>query len=82
MRAPTVHAEVLDILKADAAGSIPDGEMLQPLGQALVDMQVRFSAKGADALFSERQRSVHAQGTTAGRQKFAGRIRVVKACQR
>ena len=82
MRAPAIHAEILDILKADNAGPVPDGEMLQRSGEALVDMQVGFAAKGAGAIFWQRQRSVHAQGFTTVRQKFAGGIRVVKSCQR
>ena len=82
MRASAIHAEILDILEADDAGSVSDGEVLQRSCEALIDMQVRLAAKRASALFWKRQRSVHAQRVAAVWQKLAGGIRVVKACQR
>ena len=81
MRAPTIQAEVLDILEADDAGSVSDGEVLQRSCEALIDMQVRLAAKRASALFWKRQCSVHAEGFTAIRQELAGGIRIVETCQ-
>ena len=60
MRALAVHAEILDILETDDTGPVPDREVFQRSVETLIDMQVGLAAKRADALFGQRQFSVHA----------------------
>ena len=81
MRMAAVRAEVLDVLKPDAADAVAERKMLQCLLEALVDMHAGAAGRAAAISWSI-QRAIHAEGSAAGRQDLAGRVRVVEAMQR
>ena len=80
VRMAAVRAEVLDVLELDAADAVAERKMLQRLLEALVDMHARAAGRAA-AIFWSIQRPIHAEGSAAGRQESAGRVRIVEAMQ-